>query len=442
VSQRKALTVSSCSHLEVNYNLHGGTHNVAFTCALYPFTWTLAPYNVPTFLAQLLKPFLLPAETSTTRQLPHNCGGSQSLLPPLPGSIMKRKRSRLLVAEPPCKKATGSDSAKDASDKPCLFMQLLSQYSFLECIAAHIFPSDLFSLAATSKAAYNTIFPRKESRKSLLGKMTCDGHGIRVRQACHRKSQFFYEFECAEYAQCGADENTKQNMSHACISCGATTCNECRVHCVYQSIRQDPDEPDELPTYSGFILLDEHEMGILSPAHLGKSNDGLWLQPYHDQGFLDIPLESDAWATPENVQAILDYDLGSGPLDFGASSGATRPSPILGAFTDVTEERKRQCCLECYEQQRRQRKVSTKVCNCTLRQQFLDRWLCLKCYQNEEKATLEFPHGTHYTCSCGTPVRDDTAKVLCLWCWGEVKPARNLLLASDDDFEPARPFPT
>jgi hypothetical protein len=69
------------------------------------------------------------------------------------------------------------------------------------------------------------------------------------------------------------------------------------------------------------------------------------------------------------------------------------------------------------------------TCQCTLRKRFLDRWLCLRCYEDEEKTakSSKGPCSRNHMgmCRCGKAA----CHVLCLWCWGEVAEGED-----DDDF--------
>ncbi|PSN61955.1 hypothetical protein BS50DRAFT_457640, partial [Corynespora cassiicola Philippines] len=271
-------------------------------------------------------------------------------------------------------------------------MQVLGQYGLLESIASHLYPQDLYALSLTSKVAYRAIFPNRESRFNLFTKMACDGYGIDVRRAHHHKSHFFDEYDCREYAKCGTNTNERDVESRPCIACGRTTCDECRIHCVYQSVYQPSDDPDELPSFSGFALLHTDEMGILSPAHQGVASTA-WTDPstnpsgpYHDKGYLDIPLESDTYAVPESIDDIIDRDLGEGELILSYSSSSPRPSPVIRAFWEITEARKRKLCPQCFGVECNDDIKSSKQCHCTLRQRFLDRWLCLRCFLAEKRA--------------------------------------------------------
>lgn len=340
---------------------------------------------------------------------------------------MKRKRCQDLKESAPLKRVA-EDLGQGRPPPRCPLIRILEQYGLLACITRHLFPKDLQALAATSRMAYNAIFPRKSSRASLFKKMRCDGGGVALRKVFHPKSE--YSRDATETVQCGALTKDRDVESHPCVRCQVTTCNECRVHCVYQSIRHPADEPDEFDNYSGFILLDGAEMGILSHSHM-LSNDSLpedvkrWgSSPHHDQGFLDIPLDSDTFVPPVEIEELINIDLGMRPITAELSSGATHPSSILRTFWDITEKRKRPCCESCLARYLCSSDKSHTVCRCTLKSHFLDRWLCLCCHQKEQKTIEKLTEGALHKypeyCECGETLSDDTEHVICLWCSREV----------------------
>lgn len=244
----------------------------------------------------------------------------------------------------------------------------------------------------------------------------------------------------------------KSFRSKPCDVCLQTTCDECRIHCVYGSIQQPAEEPDELPELSGFALLVRklsgdcfltthpstlsavsltyfqapREMRILTPAHMGFA-ETIPPMPYHDQGYLDIPLECSFDAKTESIDAILDFNLGSGPLRLSEFSTARHPSPVIEAFWEITENRKRWLCRDCYEETCSQQDMTwpPHICSCTLRKAFLDRWLCVPCYKMEQKDLKETFPTSRKRCRnkcqpCGNLLRRSSPRLMCLWCWGSV----------------------
>lgn len=341
---------------------------------------------------------------------------------------------------------------------------VMRQYGLLETIVSNLRANDLFALALSSKALYKTIITTSSSLENLLGRVKCSGRGVDIRNKCHMKSAFFYSYNCTEHVHCGSDTSHQQIESRPCVSCKITTCNECRIHCVYQSIYEAPGDPDdaaELPNFSGFVLLQSAEQPILSPHHLVSENPSAtprWgnpaegqNRPYHDQGYLDVPLEMGASAPPECIEDLLDLDLGCHSLiSMSGDSRYAAPSPVLSSLYQVTEERKIEVCDSCTghgatrEVLVRQssgatrlptNKISgqtvakpTNTCHCTLRERILDRWLCLKCYLAEESAikaqARKQKSDSEGFCRCGELARH----VLCLWCLGKVSEGKNVQL--------------
>lgn len=342
--------------------------------------------------------------------------------------IMKRKKSPDLAVTQTCCKVAKQDIRVDV--KPCHLQRILAQYGLLISLVSNLAPKDLFALAATSKATYQVIFSSETSRLNLLGKMPCDGAGIAIRQACHKKSPFSTGPKCTEYVQCGSNDSTRVVESQHCVGCDHITCDECRVHCVYQSITELPSSPDELPTYSGFALLSKVEMGILTPAHFNGTQT-IINRPYHDQGYLDIPLDLDTYASPESIDEILDYDLGEGSLRLFDSSDEPHPSPIIEAFWEYTEMRKITTCSFCRSLEHakvNEQRDNDFECHCTLRAHLLDRWTCLQCFQTETKRNTELcklQQIYKVQCNCefvyGVKKVRSATRPTCLWCWGIVR---------------------
>ncbi|KAF1994454.1 hypothetical protein P154DRAFT_447650 [Amniculicola lignicola CBS 123094] len=315
---------------------------------------------------------------------------------------------------------------------PSYLIKIISQYGILEALISHLFPKDLLALALSSTSAYKAIFPRRESCPTLLKKMACNGNGILIRKQHHRRSDHTLDYHSArEYATCGRTGSGGSCESKPCHSCKLTTCDECRIHCVYQSIHIPAEEDDELPTSGGFVLLHSEEFAIMSPAQSGMDlvDCEAWDVPnqsYHDQGVLDLPVEFTTYFPPEPVDDIIDRMLGV-TLAKHRGSGQDRPthskSPNISPFWEITERRQRQFCDWCLTDEQ---KVTR--CKCTLRKQFLDRWLCLKCFLQEDEATKTYSrglamHDRSLACSCGKPWGSKGPRVMCLWCCGEVMPS-------------------
>ncbi|KAF2866336.1 hypothetical protein BDV95DRAFT_505194 [Massariosphaeria phaeospora] len=331
---------------------------------------------------------------------------------------MKRKRSKELLIAASKKQRPNETVNSTNSRNKCPLIQVLAQYGLLESIVSHLFPKDLYSLALSSKATYKSVFPNSDSRPNLFNKMACDGTGIRIRGLHHRGS-ISSSNKCKDSAVCGTNDDKRRVESRPCVTCGTTTCDECRIHCTYQSASQKPGADDELPEFSGFALLSRSEMRILSPAHMRITESEPWTPgPHHDQGLLDNPIDSDASAPAEWVEDIIAFDLGDSPLQLSTSSESSHPSPVIQTFWDITERRKRSLCHDCFGQECDTGPHSD--CRCTLKSHFLERWLCLRCFLAEEKLIQDHFYGLEDHCVCGARLDKSKALILCLWCKGEV----------------------
>ncbi|KAF2627218.1 hypothetical protein BU25DRAFT_411279 [Macroventuria anomochaeta] len=379
-----------------------------------------------------------------------------------PSAVASRKKAPTAVTTNAVKpKAATLKPTTRKTSPTCPLIQTLRQYGLLESIISCLFPSDLLALALSCKTTYNAIFPHPGSFDNLLSRMPCCGNGIAVRQRMHHKSTFFYAYQCTEFAQCRTASGRQNIESHPCISCRVTTCDECRIHCVYQSIYETPTNPEDLPNFSGFVLLDPFEVAILSPHHLPSKlllSEAAHLPPwrdratnaaagpYHDQGFLDMPLEFDQPGTPEKISDVLDVDLGLNSLTkWSGNSQFGFPSPVLRSLCALAEKRKLSLCEYCFaEALKGYTALSPKLpklswlshqvdphgkvlndCHCSLRSRVLDRWQCVNCYESEE-STIEGIHSIasrpdSWQCRCGLNVK----RTVCMWCWGEIVEGRD-----------------
>lgn len=354
---------------------------------------------------------------------------------------MKRKRSQDLAAARACLKIAKGGTSRQPQDsgksesEPCPLLRIIEQYGLLISIVPNLAPEDLFSLAAASKAIYKAMFSGKASMVNIFSKMPCAGRGVGIRRASHARSHATSSLRYIRYDVCGAMMGTLPSRlveTHPCVKCKLTTCDECRIHCVFNSTVEPEEEPDELPTYSGFVLLFPTDMGILTPAHLNLSGENPKpMVPYHDKGFLDSPWTATEPANPESVDEILDFDLGRGTLRLADDSNARHPSSVIKSFWNYTEERKLKMCDECREE----RKMGDfhpqqHKCACTLRERVLGQWTCVECFQKESfciwrttrtQMDFKYPEPGRYSeflrCTCGK-ILTERGRHVCLWCTG------------------------
>jgi hypothetical protein len=383
----------------------------------------------------------------------------QNIAPLSPGDTMitqdvKRKRSISSAVTQSLKQRPKISGRNSSSSSP--LVKILQQYGILESVVSNICASDLLALALASKALLEAIMPGKLSLENLLGRLSCSGKCIEIRNMCHQKSKYFTQ-KSTEYVVCGSKRPPQRSIeTRPCVSCKVATCNECRIHCVYQTIYEAPSDPSdsaELPNFSGFVLLQPLEQPILSPHHLVSTERNTlprWQDPstcsggpYHDQGYLEAPLQLAATGAPECIEAVIDLDLGQYPLMFvSQDSSHYTPSPVIESACMIVDERRVFLCDKCFDKDApkgpgavkhlnttmsalpwllgRPSSAPIKECHCTLRKRCLDRWLCLGCYQNEENVisdcTVLLPHKGTGMCGCGANARH----TICLWCWGEV----------------------
>jgi hypothetical protein len=335
-------------------------------------------------------------------------------------TMLKRKTSSGALIQP------SKRTCHDISLQTCPLAEIFREYGLLETILGGLGPDDLLALLLSSKAIHQALVPRSGSLENLLGRLHCSGRGVKIRKERHQKSPYFYAYDCKEYVQCSATSKGRCVETRPCAKCKVATCDECRIHCVYQSNFENPCDEDELPNFSGYVLLSALETPILSPRHLATDDatprwqdpsTGL-TKPYHDQGFIDAPFEDDAFGPPEDVVALLDIDLGRHVLAGSAFSNVIDPSPVIRSLHQATEQRKRRFCDTCLppELTKCPEGGESNVCQCTLRSHILDRWFCLRCYETEE-ASFARAYLYHLErCACQQRV----GNTVCMWCYGSV----------------------
>lgn len=368
----------------------------------------------------------------------HDCGtASETSAQPVPvrheyGNRQDTKSSTVTKR----KRQPNSDVAraykKIRSDSPstgrsvCPLLRVVQQYGLLLSIVLNLSPEDLLALALSAKALHEAIAPRLRSLQNLLERMPCPGRGIQIRERRHQISGNPDSCLGTQYVVCASTSTSQSVETRPCVQCRVNTCDECRIHCVYQSIYEAPVEEDELPNFSGFVMLDAPEVPILSPNHL-NAHGAPWqdpsqqkVAPYHDSGFIDLPFDEQEYGPPECVESILSVDLGEDSLALSVPSNVSSPSPVLRAFHNTALQRRRWFCRDCLPQQaitRKRNGAQDDSCHCTLQSRFLDRWLCLRCYEKEEDAIANRFPANKTSCGCGCRF----GRAMCTWCWGEIR---------------------
>ena len=321
------------------------------------------------------------------------------------------------------------------------FTHLLGQYEYLEALASHMSAKDLLSLALTSRTAYGNIIERCKNeaprlRQNLVKHTICDGAGVRLRETQHQPYDGYQKSDNATqlYVKCGSDDSSRSVLTQPCADCRLNTCDECRVHIIYQSRYEPRHAPDELPYWSGFCLLSSREMPILSPEHVPDlaSRDKIkdmtaWKEPvqdvlrpdpHHDKGYLCAPFQPPCncfykWESLfPPLPNLLDMNLGK-PM-FWSFTASLQSHQLHHPIIEICEARKRAYCAGC-------KPSSEQACHCTLRSQFLDPWMCLPCFKRKYDPTEPNKHRAgfdQYRCAKCNEWCSGSFSIECSWCDG------------------------
>jgi hypothetical protein len=265
-----------------------------------------------------------------------------------------------------------------------------------------------------------------QAKANLLTKTLCSGEGLFTRfdNHCPCKTKTWHPLIGCGGAGFDVD-------SHPCIECGINTCDECRIHMLYQVSVEDKGL-DNHRWWSGYVMSTPVPFAIYPPK--GGDNPSWYLpvdmmKPHHDQGRLHIPLHIDSIADPEPLDRILDVDLGRGYIcPYGRFSPPYDGIQLVSVFNMVARARKEMLCIPCFD---KQLKDGHPPCSCTFRKRFLDRWVCMPCHMRQvssdndlEKRLLVDRHSGRIvarTCRCNATFNEvDDYRTICNWCNGEI----------------------
>ncbi|KAF2829027.1 hypothetical protein CC86DRAFT_184177 [Ophiobolus disseminans] len=315
----------------------------------------------------------------------------------------------------------------------------LAQYPVLEGLVSHLQPDDLVTLTTICQAVHTQIrMHEPQAKANLLSKTLCPGTGLvrRLLAHCPCKTRGWHRF-----LGCGSEGY--DIASKPCVGCGINTCDECRIHIIYQVFMQEHGL-DKHRWWAGFFLNNPTPFAIYPPK--GGDNASWYLPPnlsksHHDQGRIHIPLHIDSIADPEPIDRLLDVDLGrSHVVPAGRTEMPFEGHNLVLSFNLISQTRKEFLCLPCFEQHCTQ---GFQPCSCTFRKRFLERWLCTTCH-NEESASnhrllerFDIDEGDHIhsrscRCGCATTPTDDYMTI-CNWCQGRVEHPRDHDEESDDE---------
>lgn len=308
-------------------------------------------------------------------------------------------------------------------------------------LVSHLLPDDLVVMMTTCQLINSQIrMDELQVRANLLKKTLCPGLGLAARLAnhCPCKTRGWHL-----YMGCGGDGYDVDFKP--CVGCGINTCDECRIHVVYQTFMEDPGLNNRR-WWAGYFLNFPYPFSLLPP---NGNADASWHLPqdltlsHHDKGRFHIPLHVGAIADPEPLDRILDMDLGRNMITpYGRTTAPFDGDNVVAFFEETASARRDLLCLPCFEQHRRE---GSKPCSCTLRRHFLDRWTCFPCHLKETKQEAQMkmtrmvidknePYMQAVACRCGARItQGDDYEAICLWCNGHITDSDGHQDSDDDD---------
>ncbi|KAF1839317.1 hypothetical protein BDW02DRAFT_147929 [Decorospora gaudefroyi] len=223
--------------------------------------------------------------------------------------------------------------------------------------------------------------------------------------------------------------------SRPCAECGVNTCDECRIHVFYNYLTEDPGL-DQRRWWAGFLL-----QRSLEPAYPPKNMDDSArhslvkdMKSLHHQDRFHISLS--IWRTgTQCIDRILDLNLGRLHDDTHPVEDFDLGGNDIFMFLDWTANmRKERLCTSCIQ---KQRKKGLPACSCTLRKQFIDRWVCIHCYKKGTVADSAMRGHDYHLCRCGKKLSGKIVhEAICNWCKGEISATDYMkILDEDKDFE-------
>jgi hypothetical protein len=233
-------------------------------------------------------------------------------------------------------------------------LHIMAQYPILEHIVAHLRPRDLVPLAQTCQTAYTSVNLQKASSKSnLLTKTLCPGKGIKIRAIKHNHPHALGFPTFTAFKMCGGFDDESGIESHPCAGCGVNTCDECRMHMVYQSLVEDPGLAPQR-WWAGYSVAFPNPVRIFPPK--GTKIPSPWnaplqrYHPMHDQGKIGVYFDANFVAKPEPLARILDFDLGRRLVlePKHPYNGMLNGKPLLRPFNDLVQHRILRRCPDCF----------------------------------------------------------------------------------------------
>jgi len=246
----------------------------------------------------------------------------------------------------------------------------------------------------------------------------CEGVGVRKINECQQLPIVPEQVKSSR--MCASEGPPRYIESRSCVVCNAVTCDECRLHCVYNSFLRVPSHTDRLPEYLGYVLHSTKAVVTTSEFSFPMNGRSVRPQPQDDEGILEMKLGDTLHlkTNPVHVCDILDWDLGNSPLlrlQLPNSEVQIYPSnELLASFCDLAERRLAYICGDLSRHNIRGN------CECTFRKRCLDRWVCWDCSLQEASRAGDGQKSRINCLLCGKVRQPNSRRIMCRWCKGIV----------------------
>ncbi|KAF2121693.1 hypothetical protein BDV96DRAFT_218352 [Lophiotrema nucula] len=298
----------------------------------------------------------------------------------------------------------------------------------------------LVTMSIIILTAFTVLFASFSHSESTMSPMNyCDGYGVALRTCTQTTHGNPRNLICANKGTyTGSPHNTVYIASdfdgkgdnrieiRPCVECGNHVCDECRVHCVYQNLYDV--KLYEGMGFGGHVFLRSWANHIypLDDDESWKYKNRKKFRPHHDHGVLSLRLDGTLGTgqLPISIDTLLDAPLASIALNQHVLRNTTELyDPLIHDIVHAAEGRKWFVCDECF----RDCGAGQKKCNCTLKSRFLDRWLCIPCYEHDMEIDHDYSRrfkkgdGTKVSCLCGKTTNTlHDLRTVCSWCDGEI----------------------
>lgn len=318
-------------------------------------------------------------------------------------------RAENLSLSPTSKEIEPIENQQTEPRRQSQFEYCFAQYPILESIAANLTSADLFRVAQTSKTNWYSHYRRDERAwKNLNSKAMCDGYGIQYRARDKGEDAIYSDAQMNYLVQpklvCGSQDRSIK--TRPCVLCHRAVCNECRTHVAY-SVNLEVDMTHVANSYTTDVPLDNQPYRIVYsfPDKVGVAAGGPpGLAEFgHDKGTIGSTNEfgmhtpndlhmSDPSYTGEDMQFHISREY----RDFehmdeclmcahlGNKDHAERIRFVCKRCHETNESVMNELMKEAGISVSEGQKVGQFDCHCSLRSRWLDRWMCIPCFETEE----------------------------------------------------------